>query len=116
MESDRPQNIEPLKPGARLGPYEILEAIGAGGMGTVYKARDTRLDRTVAIKIANFNHASTVLALSILKPRCAFPGDGTSRGQRPTAMMISIAKAQDSVFFPGKRSATPLLIVPARNQ
>jgi hypothetical protein len=37
--------------GARLGPYEILSAIGAGGMGEVYKARDTRLDRTVAIKI-----------------------------------------------------------------
>ena len=38
--------------GQRLGPYETLEAIGAGGMGEVWKARDTRLDRTVAIKIA----------------------------------------------------------------
>src|SRR5262249_17527516 len=37
--------------GSRLGPYEILSAIGAGGMGEVYKARDTRLDRTVAIKV-----------------------------------------------------------------
>src|SRR5207253_7284070 len=37
--------------GMRFGPYEIVSALGAGGMGEVYKARDTRLDRTVAIKI-----------------------------------------------------------------
>jgi len=40
----------PLSAGARLGPYEILSAIGADGMGEVYQARDTRLDRSVAIK------------------------------------------------------------------
>ena len=40
-----------LTPGTRLGPFEILSAIGAGGMGEVYRARDTRLDRDVAIKI-----------------------------------------------------------------
>src|SRR6267154_3224258 len=40
-----------ILPGRRLGPYEILSAIGAGGMGEVYKARDSRLDRIVAIKV-----------------------------------------------------------------
>jgi Tol biopolymer transport system component len=40
-----------LGPGARLGPYEIVSILGAGGMGQVYRARDVRLDRTVAIKL-----------------------------------------------------------------
>jgi serine/threonine protein kinase len=40
-----------LATGSRLGPYEIVSPLGAGGMGEVYKARDTRLDRTVAIKV-----------------------------------------------------------------
>ncbi len=41
----------PLTAGSRLGPYEILAPLGAGGMGEVYRARDTRLERTVAIKV-----------------------------------------------------------------
>ena len=40
-----------LSPGTRFGPYEVQELVGAGGMGEVYRARDTRLDRTVGIKV-----------------------------------------------------------------
>jgi Tol biopolymer transport system component/tRNA A-37 threonylcarbamoyl transferase component Bud32 len=54
-----------LTSGTKLGPYEIQSPIGAGGMGEVYKARDTRLDRTVAIKVLN----SSLTASPDLKAR-----------------------------------------------
>src|SRR5213080_2999460 len=46
-----------LAPGTRLGPYEVLAPIGAGGMGEVYRARDPRLRRDVAIKVLPASHA-----------------------------------------------------------
>src|SRR5277367_685960 len=49
----------PLTPGTKLGPYQIESLLGAGGMGEVYRARDTRLDRTVAIKILTQGIADT---------------------------------------------------------
>src|SRR5215467_739705 len=48
----------PLDPGTRLGPYEISSALGAGGMGEVYRAKDTRLGREVAIKVLPENLAN----------------------------------------------------------
>src|SRR5215510_16405427 len=47
-----------MKPGTQLGPYELLEFIGAGGMGEVWKARDTRLMRIVAIKRLKGQHSA----------------------------------------------------------
>ena len=53
-----------LAPGTRLGPYEILSPLGAGGMGEVYRARDTRLERDVAIKVLPERLAADPKALS----------------------------------------------------
>ena len=53
-----------LVAGARLGPYEIQSAIGAGGMGEVYRARDARLDRTVAIKIYYLSEDGNLVAVA----------------------------------------------------
>src|SRR5512142_617999 len=53
-----------LSPGTRLGPYEILAPIGAGGMGAVYRARDAKLDREVAIKVLPESVASNPDMLS----------------------------------------------------
>jgi serine/threonine protein kinase len=66
-----------LETGSRLGPYEIVSAAGAGGMGEVYKARDTRLDRTVAVKVLP-SHLSE-------DPRLREPGwcTGTSNRETP---------------------------------
>ena len=84
----------PLASGIRLGPYEILAPIGAGGMGEVYKARDTRLDRIVAIKQLKGQHsarfrqegsrhrrAESSEHLRALRRRSRLPGDGIRRGQ-----------------------------------
>jgi serine/threonine protein kinase len=53
----------PLATGTRLGPYEVIGPLGSGGMGEVYRARDTRLERAVAVKVISEAAASGALAL-----------------------------------------------------
>ena len=66
----------PLAPGTRLGPYEILAQIGAGGMGEVYRAKDTKLKRDVALKV--------------LPPALANNPDRLARFQREAEVLASL--------------------------
>jgi serine/threonine protein kinase len=61
-----------LNPGTRLGPHEILSPLGAGGMGEVYRAKDTRLKREVAIKVLPYQNRVNI-------PRSASPPSPLSR-------------------------------------
>ena len=63
----------PLTPGTNLGRYEVADLIGAGGMGEVYRARDTRLGRDVAIKVLREDVASAPERLRRFKHEALFP-------------------------------------------
>jgi serine/threonine protein kinase len=65
-----------LAPGSRIGPYEVSGLLGAGGMGEVYKARDTKLSRTVAIKA--------------LQPSVAADPDRIARFEREAQLLASL--------------------------
>lgn len=60
-----------LAAGHRLGPYEIISVIGTGGMGEVYRAKDTRLDRTVAIKVLSTQLSDNPIIVRVLKEKHA---------------------------------------------
>jgi Tol biopolymer transport system component/predicted Ser/Thr protein kinase len=99
----------PLSAGTRLGPYEILEPIGAGGMGEVYRARDTALGRDVAIKVlaealahdperlARFKHEAKVLA------SLNHPNIGHIYGVESQALVMELVDGQTlgSLLKPG---------------
>jgi eukaryotic-like serine/threonine-protein kinase len=95
----------PLSDGTRLGSYEILSALGAGGMGEVYRARDTRLDRAVAIKVvphafvadpervARFQREAKVLA-SLNHPHIAAIY-GLEEAEHVTALVMELVEGED---------------------
>ena len=95
----------PLSVGTRFGPYEILSPLGAGGMGEVYRARDTRLDRNVAIKIlsyafvadaervARFQREAKVLA-SLNHPHIAAIY-GLEDAEHVTALVMELVEGED---------------------
>ena len=84
-----------LAPGVRLGPYEIVSALGAGGMGEVYKARDTRLDRTVAIKVLPEHVASN----PELKQRFEREAKTISSLNHPHICTLHDVGSQDGIDF-----------------
>ena len=94
-----------LQPGTRLGPYEIVSALGAGGMGEVYEARDTKLKRQVAIKVlpesvaadaerlARFQREAEVLA-SLNHPNIAAI-HGLEESGGTTALVMELVEGDD---------------------
>ena len=89
LERGRPASTRPasLKPGARLGPYQLLEWVGQGGMGDVFAAYDARLDRRVALKVLG--------------------GDGPSN-----ARILHEARAMAQLRYSGRLTAVVAVQVP----
>src|SRR5436190_13223109 len=101
----------PLTPGTRFGPYEVLAPIGAGGMGEVYRAKDAKLDREVAIKVLpaavaqdperllRFEREAKVVA-SLNHPNIAHVYGVEEKGERRALVMELVAGATLSVPQP----------------
>src|SRR6266404_5232936 len=88
--------VTSLQTGRRLGPYEILEQLGAGGMGEVYKARDTRLDRTVAIKVLS----SSLVASADLRARFEREARAISQLNHPhICLLFDVGREGDTDFL-----------------
>jgi|SRR5271169_2574924 len=81
--------------GTKLGPYEILALLGAGGMGEVYRARDTRLDRTVAVKVL----ASRLSSSPELKQRMEREARAISSLNHPNICHLYDVGSQDGADY-----------------
>ena len=85
----------PINNGTRLGPYEVQSPVGAGGMGEVYRARDSRLDRTVAIKVLPTHLASD----PALRQRLEREAKAISKLTHPHICTLHDIGSQDGVDF-----------------
>ena len=85
----------PLEPAKRLGPYEILSPLGAGGMGEVYRARDTRLGRDVALKVLPAHLSSD----SALKARFEREAKSISGLNHPNICTLHDVGSQDGTDY-----------------
>ena len=85
----------PLAPGTKLGPYEIQSPLGAGGMGEVYRARDSRLERDVAIKVLPAGLAVD----SSLRQRLEREAKAVSKLSHPHICTLHDIGDQDGVVF-----------------
>ena len=115
----------PLAPGTRLGPYEVVAAIGAGGMGEVYRAKDTKLNRDVALKIlpealaadpdrlARFRREAQVLA-SLNHPNIGHIYGFEDSG--PThALVLEFVDGPTLAELIGRRHAAPAAVAPSES-
>ena len=84
-----------LVAGTRLGPYEIISLLGAGGMGEVYRARDTRLDRDVAIKVL----LTTLSSDTSLKQRLEREAKAVSKLSHPHICALYDVGHPDGIDF-----------------
>jgi serine/threonine protein kinase len=84
-----------LSPGAKFGPYRILAPIGVGGMGEVYRGRDTRLDRDVALKILSESAAGS----ADRRARFEREARAVAALNHPNIVSIYDVGSEDGVFF-----------------
>src|SRR5215831_6349481 len=80
-----------LRPGVRLGPYEIIDLLGTGGMGEVYRARDIKLHRDVAVKVLpDFVEAGPAPSSNSHSPRPGSNADRLARFEREARLLASL--------------------------